>query len=428
MLMHVSPCRTLASSRHQKKAFLVRLNNPNDGVERLEQWRQKFKIIVYATIFLLGIFVIGGGGSRIFKEWKVRLNQELQYIAQQMYLPNLTQAQTREGMNPKEWIAKSAMRLLPLGQYVQANEGLENEVEDEATAEMILRAQAKDEHEVDANGNLVGGENTQAKLDAALPSGGGADTSLENLKDFDYLLSHFYTVDSTTMIGPEQLDAESLVNENMKITPSSGGYKVLIFHTHSQETFADSVEGDPSTSIVGIGEYLTQRLNEKGISTLHDTGVYDLINGKLDRSKAYEFSEEGVRPILASNPEIEVVIDLHRDGVGNDTHLVTEVDGKPTAKIMFFNGLSRTRSNGDLTSLPNPYIQDNLAFSLQMQLAAENSYPGFARHIYLKGYRYSLHMMPKSLLIEAGAQTNTVEEMKNAMDVLSNLLYQVLAG
>ena len=63
-----------------------------------------------------------------------------------------------------------------------------------------------------------------------------------------------------------------------------------------------------------------------------------------------------------------------------------------------------------------------------MQLATESMYPGFARRIYLKGYRYSLHMMPKSLLIEAGAQTNTVAEMKNAMDLLANILNKVLVG
>jgi len=61
-----------------------------------------------------------------------------------------------------------------------------------------------------------------------------------------------------------------------------------------------------------------------------------------------------------------------------------------------------------------------------MQLASEQLYPGLARKIYLKGYRYSLHMMPKSLLIEAGAQTNTVQEMKNTMELLANILSEVL--
>ena len=54
--------------------------------------------------------------------------------------------------------------------------------------------------------------------------------------------------------------------------------------------------------LVGIGEYLTQLLNAKGIETIHDTGVYDIINGQLDRSNAYENAEASVRPILEANP------------------------------------------------------------------------------------------------------------------------------
>ena len=111
---------------------------------------------------------------------------------------------------------------------------------------------------------------------------------------------------------------------------------------------------------------------------MHHEGVYDLIDGKLDRSEAYEFAKPEVEQILAENPSIEVVIDLHRDGVADTTHLVTEINGKPTAQIMFFNGLSRTRVNGDLAGMANPYLQDNLAFSLQMKIAAETKYPGFA--------------------------------------------------
>ena len=296
--------------------------------------------------------------------------------------------------------------------------------EDEETIAKILEAEANDENQIGESGELIGKEQGVA-------SGGTenapVDLSPEKLGDFEYLLSHFYTVDSTTMIGPEQLNAAEMMGKNMKIGKGDGP-KVLIFHTHSQETFADSVPGDASTSIVGVGTYLTELLNQKGIPTIHDTGVYDIIDGKLDRSRAYEQAETAIRKVLQQNPSVEVVIDLHRDGVREETRLVTEIGGKQTAKIMFFNGLSRTRANGNIAYLVNPYIQDNLAFSFQMQLMCEIYYPGFARRIYLKGYRYSLHMMPKSLLIEAGAQTNTVQEMKNAMEVLSETLYRVLVG
>ena len=185
--------------------------------------------------------------------------------------------------------------------------------------------------------------------------------------------------------------------------------------------------GYPGTTILGMGTYLTELLNDTyGIETIHHEGVYDLVDGKLDRSMAYELAEPQIQKILAENPSIEVVIDLHRDGVAEGTHLAAEIKGKPTAQIMFFNGLSRTKANGNIAYLPNPYIEDNLAFSLQLQIAAANKYPGFTRHIYLRGYRYNMHFKPKTLLIEAGAQTNTVEEMRNAMEILAETLNTVL--
>ena len=63
-----------------------------------------------------------------------------------------------------------------------------------------------------------------------------------------------------------------------------------------------------------------------------------------------------------------------------------------------------------------------------MQVASGQLYPDFARKIYLKGYRYNLHFCPKSLLVEVGAQTNTLEEAMNAMDPLARILDQVLGG
>ena len=337
--------------------------------------------------------------------------------SERMYLPGMAYVEGGRSYSVSEWMASNVSKLVPLGAYVEGKSGSETDVEDSATYEMILKQQASDENEVDANGKLVSGEDDSAQT--LHTSGTPIDTSIEKMRDFDYLLGNFYTVDSTTMIRADELNGEELLNKNMKINQEAEGPKILIYHTHSQEMFADSVPGDTGTSIVGIGDYLTQLLNDTyHIPVLHHTGVYDLIDGELDRSKAYDMAKPDIQQILNDNPSIEVVIDLHRDGVGEGTHLVTDVNGKPTAQIMFFNGLSKTRANGEIDYLANPYIQDNLAFSLQMQVAANNKYPGFARRIYLRGYRYNMHFMPKSLLIEAGAQTNTVEE----------ILHTVLAG
>lgn len=250
----------------------------------------------------------------------------------------------------------------------------------------------------------------------------------QQLGSFDSLLANFYTLDGGTSIDASLLDGERLLAENLSIQKNPQIPQILIYHTHSQESFVDSIEGDEDTSIVGMGEVLAEILRTKyGYQVLHDTGTYDLAGGVLDRSAAYDYAREAVQRILEENPSIEVVIDLHRDGVEGQK-FVTEIDGKPCSMIMFFNGLSRDEEGNALTWLDNPNLEENLAFSLQLQVKARQQYPGFTRNIYLKAERFNLHLRPRSLLIEAGTQLNTVEEERNAMEPLANLLNQVLSG
>lgn len=390
--------------------------------------KKEQRICVLLAIMILGIWGLEAksSGSLIPKSWKIRMIQSVQENAERLYMPGVTYTEKKQGeIRVTEAVVHMASALIPLGNYVTEREAAELLTEDEATYAILAKKQAEEENSVDENGQLIGKDKSEETRQASVPT---MDLSMERLNDFEYLVSNFYAVDSVTYINPSELNASELLGKDLRIDLSTGGSKILIYHTHSQETFADS-DNDPSTSIVGIGRYLTEILNNKyKIPTMHHEGVYDLINGKLDRSEAYEFAKPEVEQILAENPSIEVVIDLHRDGVADTTHLVTEINGKPTAQIMFFNGLSRTRVNGDLAGMANPYLQDNLAFSLQMKIAAETKYPGFARRNYLRGYKYNMDLMPRMLLIEAGAQTNTVEEMRNAMEVLADLLNSVLTG
>ena len=248
-------------------------------------------------------------------------------------------------------------------------------------------------------------------------SGKKVSVNRKKLQDFDYLRQTFY---HTTTIGKNQLDVDKLMKPDLKIDQSVDGPQILIYHTHSQERYADSK--DEKTGVVGVGDYLTELLEEEGFQVMHHKGEYDV----GDRDHAYSKAAPSIQKIINDNPSIQVVIDLHRDGVGENTRLVTTQNGKKMAKIMFFNGLSRTTASGDIPYLKNPYISDNLAFSFQMQLAAAEYYPDFTRRIYLKGYRFNMHFCPKSMLVEVGAQTNTFEEAKNAMEPLADLFAKVL--
>ena len=249
------------------------------------------------------------------------------------------------------------------------------------------------------------------------------------LTDYETLVRNFYAIDANTMAGSDQLSVEKLLGMDMTLPQEGDGPQILIYHTHSQETFADSREGQVEDTIVGVGDHLAELLEKTyGYRVLHVTDAFDMMGGQLDRSKAYDYARASIEKVLEENPSVEVVIDLHRDGVPDDRHLVTEIDGKPTAQLLFYNGLSYTVNQGAVSYLPNPYIEENLAFSFQLEYQAAQYYPKLYRGIYLAGLRYNLHLKPRALLLEAGAQTNTVEEVRNAMEPFADILNRVLKG
>ena len=250
----------------------------------------------------------------------------------------------------------------------------------------------------------------------------------EMLHDFQYFLNEFYVVDASTYVDG-LLDADMFMSMDLSIQMAGEEPKVLIYHTHSQEAFADSRSGVWQDTVVGLGDRLKNELEERyHIPVLHVTDTFDVIDGVTDRSEAYTYAEEKIWQVLAQYPSIEVIIDLHRDGVDEDTRLVTSINGKDTAQMMLLNGLCRTTTNGPISYLQNDYLTENLAFSFQVQRKAAEYYPTLMRKIYLRSYQYNLHILPRCLLVECGAQTNTVEEAQNAMPLLADLLYLVLSG
>ena len=229
-----------------------------------------------------------------------------------------------------------------------------------------------------------------------------------------------------TAADETQLNQKALLGRVLSVQKRTDDQpQILIYHTHSQEAFADSIPGNAQTGIMGVGEVLAEILRKQyGYNVMHHMGQYDVEK----RDYAYSNSLPALEAILKENPSIEVVIDLHRDEVAEGTRLVTEIGGKKMARFMFFNGLSRTRRLGDIDSLPNKNIADNLAFSFQMQVLCNEYYPGLTRRIYLKGYRYNMHLKQRYLLIEMGAQTNTYEECMNSCVPLAQMLDLELSG
>lgn len=429
-----------------------------DDMNDLEK---KVRAALILCVIVVGIYLAGkcrdiweresdGQGGRILGQVYVQAGT----LAAESFLPVLSYGQEQTPEDFFSAVLRTVGEQFPILSFQETDCGEEEIIEDAETAEAIReenekliaqkleaenQAQAVTEENQQAQETQSDGaaetqnETAQAQETSQIPEGTATQKQVEipreQLTDFNYLLNNFFVVDPTTTALESQINADTLLGKDMKLEKNPEQPQILIYHTHSQEGFADSVEGDTSTTVIGVGDYLVQLLQERyGYQVLHITDTFDIVDGQLDRSAAYNYAEPVISQALQEHPTIEVVIDLHRDGVDESKHLVTEVNGKPTAQVMFFNGLSRTNQNGEISYLPNPYIEDNLAFSFQLEYLAKQYYPEYTRCIYLKGYRYNLHLKPRSLLLEVGAQTNTVEEAKNAMEPFADLLYKVLSG
>lgn len=373
--------------------------------------------VLTISVILLGGYILVrtvtiAGENGMFQDSPVlsALYRKLETAGMQIYIPVISYQEDDLEASPEQDLADSIGRsLYPAGFWAereQKQEGREEEYE------LILAAEARAEEE---------------KKPLDLKQWMEERTKGDQEAEFETLLNRYFSMDAATTIDSSRLN-NSLLDLDLTLDTEKEGPQILIYHSHSQEGFVDTVEGDDTTTIVGVGDYLAKLLTETyGYQVIHDRGVYDLVDGVLDRNVAYDYSGAAVEQWLSQYPQIQVIIDLHRDGVDGKKFVVQE-NGRPTANLMFILGMSRTADQQDISYLPNPYIKENMAFALQIQERAEIAAPGLMRNIYLMAYRFNLHYRPRSMLLEAGTQLNTLEEEKNAMEVFAGILDAELKG
>ena len=223
-------------------------------------------------------------------------------------------------------------------------------------------------------------------------------------------------------------DFQALLETPLKFSAAQGA-AVLIIHTHGSEAYNPAGEdiyeaSDPSRTedtrfnVVRVGDELERVLTERGVTVIHDRELYDYpsYNGSYDRSLA------SIKAHLKENPEIRVVIDLHRDALEGDGKLyktVADVGEEPCAQVMLICG-------SDSSGLKHPDWQENLAFALKLQRAMVTDYPTLARPLKLSQYRYNQHATTGSLIAEIGTNGNTLREALAAARYFGACLADVL--
>ena len=204
--------------------------------------------------------------------------------------------------------------------------------------------------------------------------------------------------------------------------------QVLIYHTHTGEGYLDAdVDGfyesyyshtqNEDFNVVGVGDVLAEELEREGISVIHDKTVHDsTYNGSYDRSA------ETVNAVLAENPDIKIVLDIHRDALGSEENKVKTVcgeDGEKTAQMMILSGCDCYGERG----FDN--WQSNLSFALKLQDAAEEMYPHLMRPLSFDFFAYNEYICDGSLLIEVGTDANSVDEAQRAAVCLAKVIGRV---
>lgn len=215
----------------------------------------------------------------------------------------------------------------------------------------------------------------------------------------------------------------SLYEPNLKKKLNIAKPEVFIYHTHTMEAYSPPINGgyfseDETKNMVSVGNAITYELEENyGIAVVHDKTIHDAQAYK----KSYERSRVTVDKYLKKYKDFNIIIDLHRDSVGNNKSAVTtKINGEYVAKFMFV----MTRGN--------PHYKKNMELVEGLRSISDRLYPGLCRGInteYNKGTLFfNQDRSNNAILIEVGADCNTTEEAKATGKYLARIIAEYLNG
>lgn len=205
-----------------------------------------------------------------------------------------------------------------------------------------------------------------------------------------------------------------------KMTTIPAGKPIIaLYHTHTAESFIPSsgvahAPGGQTGEIVEVGDALVQALAAKNIPALHDTTIHDYPSFM----KAYGKSEETVTRIVAENPSLQMIFDIHRDADKRD-NVIAKIQGQTVAQIMIIVAQGQS-------DLPQPHWEENYAFAKLIKSKCDVKYPNLIKSIQLVDWRYNQHLHPHALLLEVGSEETSREEGEQAMFLLGDILSEIV--
>lgn len=244
-----------------------------------------------------------------------------------------------------------------------------------------------------------------------------------DIKDMRSLLQAEIPVLAGVQKGTPVVSAVNLPNFPKFEVVNSGavGKPVVgLYYTHTAESFVPSSgvthkPGGQRGDIVDVGAALAKKLTTYGIGTVQNTTIHDYPSFM----KAYGASEVTVKSMLAENPSLQMIFDIHRDAEKRENYIAT-INGVAVARMMI---IVTTGQQG----LVQPHWQQNHAFAKLIDAKLNQRYPGLSRGIRLDDWRYNQQLHPRALLIEVGCQENSKEEAERGIELFGDIVAEIIA-
>lgn len=221
------------------------------------------------------------------------------------------------------------------------------------------------------------------------------------------------------------IDINKLLSEPLKLNTSKKGPQILVYHTHTTESFLKSIDeytmkniasrsSNNNYNVVKVGDALINNFKKYNINVLHNSTIHD-----LDYNSSYVKSLKTLTDYVDKYPSLKMTIDLHRDALGEGKlRVVKKINGKNVAQIMFVIGTD--------SKLSNPKWKENLKLAIKVQERLNEICPGLAKPIYISKNRYNQHLTNGSVIVEIGGDGNVIDECVRSTSYLAQAINDVI--